>query len=114
MSKQQNVAINVNAINKLMLEIIDCSNNVKSIFNKIDDLFLETKSYYNCSSGDLLRSKYAVFNDNYNLIIKSILSYKNDLSNLKKKYAVNMDNLSHQIKRDASKLNAPQDYKERR
>lgn len=114
MSKQQNVAINVNAINKLMLEIIDCSNNVKFIFNKINDLFLETRSYYDCSSGNLLRSKYAEFNDNYNVIIKSILSYKNDLTNLKKKYAVNMDNLSHQIKRDASKLNAPQDYRERR
>ena len=114
MNKQQNVAIDVNAINKLMLEIIDCSSNVKFIFNKINDLFLETRSYYDCSSSNLLRSKYDEFNDNYNAIIKSILSYKNDLANLKRKYAVNMDNLSHQIKKDASKLNAPQNYKEGR
>lgn len=114
MRNQENVAINVNEINKLMLEIIDCSNNVKVIFNKITDLVSETKSYYNCSSADLLRNKYSQFSDNYNIIIKNIMSYNKDLSNLKKKYAINMEDLSYQIKRDASNLNAPQEYKEGR
>lgn len=114
MGKQQNVAINVNEINKLMLEIIDCSNNIKVIFNKITDLVSETKSYYNCSSATLLRNKYSQFSDNYNVIIKNIMSYNKDLSNLKKKYAVNMEDLSYKIKRDASNLSAPQEYKEGR
>lgn len=114
MEKQQNIAISESEINKLMLEIIDCSNNVKVIFNKITDLVSETKSYYDCSSACLLRSKYFQFSDNYNTIIKSIMSYNKDLSNLKKKYAMNMEDLSYQIKKDALNLNAPQEYKEGR
>lgn len=114
MSRHQSVAINESEINKLMLEILDCSNNINAIFNNINELISETKFYYDCSSADLLRNKYIEFNQNYKIITQSILSYKNDLANLKKKYAVNMDNLSYKIKTDALNLNAPQDYKERR
>lgn len=114
MANKEPIAINVAEINKLMLEIIDCSNNIKVIFNRINDLVLETKSYYDSSSANLLRSKYSLFNDNYSTIIKNIMSYSKDLSSLKKKYALNMDNLSNQIRVDKSKLDGPQTYKEGR
>ncbi len=114
MSKEQNIAINVNEINRLMLDIIDCANNVRVIFNKITDLVSETKSYYDCVSATTLRNKYSQFSDNYNRIVSSIKSYNTDLSNLKKKYAVNMEDLSLQIRKDASRIDRPEEYKERR
>lgn len=114
MGKEKVIAINVNEINKLMLDIIDCANDVKVIFNKITDLVSETKSYYDCGSAVLLRNKYSQFSSNYNRIINSIKSYNTDLSNLKKKYAVNMEDLSYNIKKDASRLDRPEEYKERR
>ena len=41
-----NVSIEINEINKLILEISDCKDNIKSIFNKINDLMDETENYY--------------------------------------------------------------------
>lgn len=114
MSRKQNIAINVNEINKLMLDVIDCANNVKIIFNKINDLVSETKSYYDCTSANTLRNKYSQFNNNYNRIINSIKSYNTDFSNLKRKYAINMEDLSYEIRKDASRLDRPEEYKERR
>jgi hypothetical protein len=114
MVKERNIAINVNEINKLMLDIIECANNVRIIFNKINDLVMETKSYYECVSATTLRNKYSQFSDNYSRIISSIKSYNTDLSNLKKKYAVNMEDLSYQISRDASNIDHPLEYKEGR
>lgn len=111
---KQNIAINVNEVNKLMLEIIDCANNTKVIFNKITDLVFETKSYYDCSSGNILRNKYAQFSNNYNVIINNIMSYNRDLLALKKKYALNMEDLSEEIQKATSRIDGPQEYKERR
>lgn len=114
MGKEENITINVNEINKLMIDIIDCANDVKIIFNKISDLVAETKSYYQCTSATVLRNKYSLFNDNCNKIVNSIKSYNTDLSNLKKKYAANMENLSYNIRKDTSRIDCPTEYKERR
>ncbi len=108
------VAINEQQINKLILDISDCSNRIKIILNKINDLVLETRSYYNCTSADKLRAKYELFSSNYNTIIQNLMSYGNDFSLLKKKCALNMDDLSVKIRKDASKMNAPTNYKEGR
>lgn len=96
-------AINEAEINKLMVEIVDYSSKIKSILNKVNDLVSETKSYYNCSSGSLLRQRYALFNDNYKTVIKNINSYSKDLAALKRKYVSNMRDLSTQVKADANK-----------
>lgn len=108
------VALNEKEINRIMLDVIDCSTRVKTIFNRINDLVEETKSYYVCSSANMLRSKYEQLNDSYNNIVKNILSYNSDLNLLKKKYALGMDSLSYQIKRSASNMNIPNNYKEGR
>ena len=114
MNVGKDISINVNEINKLILDIVDSSNEIKSIFNKIDDLIYETKSYYDCASGNLLRNKYSQFRYNYDILISNILSHKEELINLKKKYALNISNLSQNIISDASKLDSTMKYKERR
>ena len=109
------VAINVEEINKLMLEITDISSNINIIFNKINELVEETKSYYVCSTASVMRNKYAMFNDNFKTIVNNIMSYNKDLAMLKKKYDQGMDNLSIQIKKDISALDTNGvEYKERR
>ena len=95
-------AINESEINKLIVEIIDYSSKIKTILNRVNDLVSETKSYYNCSSGSLLRSKYALFNDNYRIIVKNISSYSKDLNSLKRKFSSSLEDLSVQVKRDAN------------
>ncbi len=109
------VAINVEEINKLMLEITDISSNINIIFNKINELVEETKSYYVCSTASVMRNKYAMFNDNFKTIVNNIMSYNKDLAMLKKKYDQGMDNLSTQINKDASAIQGSVvEYKEGR
>lgn len=95
-------AINEAEINKLIVEIVDYSSKIKTILNKVNDLVLETKSYYTCSSGSLLRSKYALFNDNYSIVVRNISSYSKDLNALKRKFSSGLEDLSAQVKRDAA------------
>ena len=73
-------------VDKIMLDIIECSNKVRTIFNKIDDVFERVNSIYKCTSATTLYNRYNQLNDNYSIIINSILSYNTDLLNLKKKY----------------------------
>ena len=51
-------------VNKYMLDIIDCSNKVKAIFNKVDDLVTKLKGNYACESANTLYKQYEEFNDN--------------------------------------------------
>lgn len=109
------VAINVEEINKLMLEITDVSSNINIIFNKINELVEETKSYYVCSTASVMRNKYAMFNDNFKTIVNNIMSYNKDLAMLKKKYDQGMDNLSLKINKDISTIEGSVvEYKEGR
>ena len=116
MSNNKVVALSEAAIDKQMLEVIDCSNRVKAIFNKIDDLVEKLKLNYQCQSATTLYSKYNQFNDNYSVIIDNILSYNSDLISLKKKYATALDDLSQKIKMDTLKLESdgPKTYMEER
>ena len=108
-----NVSIEINEINKLILEISDCKDNIKSIFNKINDLMDETENYYSSYAASKLRSKYKLFNDNYKVILSNISSYANDFQSLKKKYVLGMDAVSEKFLAEARKID-PQFYKERR
>ena len=113
MANSKIIAINEQGVNAIMMDVLNCCNDIKVIFNRIDDLMNDAKVYYKCQSSSTLFSKYALFNNNYIIIIKSIMSYNQDLTNLKRKYAVNMEDLSNEIRRDISKMDRPLDYKER-
>lgn len=110
------IAINEAEINKIMLEVIDCSNKVKSIFNSIDDQVEKLKANYSCASATTLYKQYENFNDNYSVIVNNMLSYNEDMTSLKKRYISNLGDLSDKIKAKASKIEASNDggYKERR
>ncbi len=110
------VALNEAEIDKQMLDIIDCSNKIKTIFNKIDDLVEKLKTDYACESASTLYKKYEEFNDNYSIIVNNILSYNADLMSLKKKYTSTLDDLTQQIKSETVRLEASNTggYKEER
>lgn len=111
---KENIAIDKDEINKLILEITDCRDNIKVILSKINDLIDETKNYYTCSSANNLRTRYYVFNDNYKIILSNIKSYANDLISLKKKYALTMNDLSNNIENETKKISDARFYKEGR
>lgn len=109
----ENISIDIAEVNKLILEISDCKDNIKSIFNKINELIDETESYYDNYVASELRNKYKIFNDNYKVILSNISSYVNDFQSLKKKYALGMNTISDKFLAEAKKID-PQYYEERR
>lgn len=100
------VAINEAEIDKKMLDVIDCSNKIKTIFNKIDDAVDRLKTYYKCSSANILYNQYEQLNDNYSVIVNNILSYNSDLVSLKKKYKAALGDLSQKINVAAANMEA--------
>ena len=112
----ESIAINEVELDKYMLDVIDCSNKVKALFNKIDDAMENLKASYQCPSADELYKQYEEFNDNYQTIVSNLLSYNSDLMSLKKKYVGAMDNLTQEIIKDTAILEASSvpTYKEER
>lgn len=109
------VAIVEAEVDKKMLDVIDCSNKVKAIFNKIDDAIENLKSNYQCDAATVLYNQYEQFNDSYPVIVSNILSYNSDLMTLKKRYTSAIDDLSSDVKTNATRLEASaQSYKEER
>ncbi len=110
------IAINTAELDKYMLNIIECSNKIKAIFNKIDDEVERLKTCYSCSSASVLYKQYANFNDNYDIIVNNIMSYNTDLMSLKKRYSSALDNLTQKITAEAARLSdaVSVEYKEER
>lgn len=115
MEDNKTIAIVEAEIDKKMLDVIDCSNKVKAIFNKIDDAIERLKLEYQCAGATALYSQYEQFNDSYSVIVSNILSYNSDLMALKRKYATSIDDLSSEIKVAATRMEASAHaYKEER
>lgn len=116
MEHNTSIALNEVELDKKMLEVIDCSNKVKAIFNKVDDAIEKLKATYQCAGATALYKQYEEFNDYYTVIVDNILSYNTDLMSLKKKYKTGQDDLSDKIKADARVLegNSVEAYVEKR
>lgn len=116
MSNNASVALNEAELDKRMLEVIDCGNKVKAIFNKVDDAVEKLKTTYQCAGATALYNRYDEFNDYYSVIVDNIMSYNSDLMSLKKKYATSLGDLSDKIRADALKLesNSVKAYVEKR
>lgn len=106
MENNTNISLNEAELDKKMLEVIDCSNKLKSIFNKIDDAVEKLKESYQCAGATALYNKYEEFNDAYAVIVDNILSYNSDLMSLKKKYITGLGDLSDKIRADALAVEA--------
>lgn len=102
-------------LDKQMLNIIDCCNDIKAIFNKMDDQIAVLKTHYSCSAADILYKQYEDYNENFAIIVEDLLSYNADLMALKKSYALNVDVLTQELRSKAAMLSAGIDkYKEKR
>ena len=80
------VGFNEEKMNKLIIEIFDYANKVNKIFNQANELIENTKTFYDCESGNKFREKYMTLSDNYKIINQNILSYAKELTTVKKKY----------------------------
>lgn len=98
------IAVNEAEINHLMTDIMDYSSRVRQIFDKIDDLVNESKSYYDSESATIIRNKFNLLKENFSITINNLMSYNSDLARLKNAYVNNVSTISEQIKRKATTI----------
>lgn len=98
------IAVNEAEINHLMTDIMDYSSRVRQIFDKIDDLVNESKSYYDSESATIIRNKFNLLKENFSITVNNLMSYNSDLARLKNAYVNNVSTISEQIKRKATTI----------
>lgn len=78
--------ISQTGIDKLMSDIIDYADKSNRILNQISDLVEDTTTYFSCESGDKFRDQFSMLKVGNAIINKNILSYNEDLMNVKQNY----------------------------
>lgn len=81
--------INEEKINSLAVEILNCSDRVSDIFDKIDNKNLELDNYLKGDVRDEFKIIYENIRNNYHSVKSSICSYSTDLNNLVVKLKIN-------------------------
>lgn len=83
--------ISEDGIDKLMSDILDYADKSNKILNQISDLVNDTELYFSCESGDKFRDQFNMLKVGNAAINKNILSYNDDLMNVKKNYQARVD-----------------------
>lgn len=78
--------MDLNAIDKVMTDIVDYANNANKILGNIDVMIDDTKDFFDCDCGDSFRAQYQLFKSNHVIFNKNYLSYNTDFANAKANY----------------------------
>src|SRR5574344_2018233 len=92
-------------IDSLCLEIMEYSDNIAEILEKIDNCFYQISDYYKATSYEKILLKYEVFRKNYALIKKNVASYSEDYEMLSRKIKDGSKRISIKVIADSSDLN---------
>ena len=76
--------ISMEGMDKLMSDILDYADRSNKVLNQIADLVDSTSTYFICESGDKFRDQFSMLKVGNPIINKNILSYNEDLMNVKK------------------------------
>ncbi len=76
-------------LSSLSIEVLDYSDRISEIFDKIDNTISKLPTYYQDSACTKLMSYYHELAENYSVIKQNIVSYSDDLTTLIKKMREN-------------------------
>lgn len=93
------IGINIDSIDKLILDIYNYAERVNKTLNQITDVVDQTKNFYDCEAAQNYRNKFNSFKTNFNVINKNLNSYAEDLIKLKNKYQNVDSNITDTIKK---------------
>lgn len=97
------VGINVDSVDKLILDIYSYAEKISKTLNQISELMDQTKNYCSCDEITALRNKFENFKTNFVTINKNIISYSDDFIKLKNKYQNIDEQLTQSVKLAISK-----------
>ena len=84
------IGIKEEKLKKLILEIYDYRDKISKILETADILVNETKNYYKSEDGELYRKKFAIFANNFDIMLKNIKSYADDLERVISDFKLNL------------------------
>lgn len=104
MNSSQVVAVNEELIDSTILEFTNYIEKIRMIFTRLDDEIAATSTFYKAESGDKLRSEYALFSENYKIVLANLSSYVDDLKAVKVNHVAVAEELSKEVVRHSTDL----------
>ena len=101
------VGINLDSIDKLILDIYNYAERVNKTLNQISDVVDQTKNFYAWESADNYRNKFNSFRTNFKVVNKNLISYAEDLIKLKNRYQNMSDEMTQTIKKAIANIEVP-------
>lgn len=101
------VGINLDSVDKLILDIYNYADRVSKTLNQIADVVDDTKKFYDCDAADEYRKKFNSFRTNFKVVNKNLVSYANDLIKLKNRYQNMSDDMTQSIKKAIANIEVP-------
>ena len=101
------VGINLDSVDKLILDIYTYAEKVNKTLNHISDVVDQTKNFYACEAADNYRNKFNSFKTNFKVVNKNLISYAEDLIKLKNRYQNMSDDMTQTIKKAIANIEAP-------
>ena len=106
--------INIDLIDKLIIDIIEYSDDISKIFNDIDIQVSETLNFVPDDLKKHFNECYSDMSDNYQIVNANILSYSTDYAKVKDAYVTRGINIVKQINNNASDVKLKEKYEEER
>ena len=106
--------INIDLIDKLIIDIIEYSDDISKIFNDIDIQVSETLNFMPDDLKKHFNECYSDMSDNYQIVNANILSYSTDYAKVKDAYVTRGINIVKQINNNASDVKLKEKYEEER
>lgn len=92
------IGINVDSIDKLILDIYSYAEKINKTLNEISNIVDDTKTFYQCENGTNYRRKFDDFKTNFVIVDGNLKGYAEDLIKLKNRYNKIDENITNAIK----------------
>ncbi|MBE6150032.1 MAG: hypothetical protein E7170_04855 [Firmicutes bacterium] len=106
--------IKENTLDSLVIHISDKADDIKRLFNSIDDEFNKIYNNFNCSVSSCFHTIYDEMKENYQIINENILSYSMDYAKVKNSYVEKNIEIVNQIKSFSEDVKVANKYEEGR
>lgn len=100
-----NLGINVDGIDKLILDIYSYAEKINLTLNQISNTVDGTKTFYNSTTSTEFIKKFRELESCFSAVNVNIKSYAEDLTRLKNRYQRIDEDLTQRVKLSISKMN---------
>lgn len=98
------ISINEPALERMVLDIYDHCSRINSILNQINDLILDSKTYFDCAANSYMLEQYSEMKLSIDNFKSNISTYAADLTKVKNKFKSKDSDLTQIIRTQVTKI----------